>query len=96
MRAFTRAALVAVCVVGAALAVVSAAQAAPNAAAHKCRYYYSSWGQGPNGEIEGFGDYAEGATDPQGRVCQNGWWADARENEKEGTRADGSGLMARR
>ncbi|MFE7570786.1 hypothetical protein ACFU76_28145 [Streptomyces sp. NPDC057539] len=92
MRAFTRAALVAVCAVGAALAVVPTAQAAPNAAAQKCRYFYTSWGQGPNGETTGFGDYAEGATDPQGRTCQNGWWSDAREKadprdkREEGTR----------
>ncbi|MEV6418156.1 hypothetical protein [Streptomyces sp. NPDC051662] len=84
MRVFTRAVAVVVCTAGAALAVVPTAQAAPNSAAQKCRYYYHAGGQGPNGEIDGFGDYAEGATDPQGRVCQNGWWADAREDGVRG------------
>ncbi|MEU7042554.1 hypothetical protein AB0A77_16015 [Streptomyces varsoviensis] len=74
MRAFTRAVVVAVCAAGAALSVVPVAEAAPNAAG--CRYYYTSWGRGPNGETTGSGEYAEGARDPEGRVCRNGWWVD--------------------
>ncbi|MFE4367150.1 hypothetical protein ACFRMN_02650 [Streptomyces sp. NPDC056835] len=86
MRVFTRAVAVVVCAAGAALTVVPVAQAAPNAAAQKCRYYYHGWGQGPNGETTGFGDYAEGATDPEGRVCEHGWWVDVSENDRGGAR----------
>ncbi|MFJ2813879.1 hypothetical protein [Streptomyces sp. NPDC087294] len=66
-----RALLVAVCAAGVALTTVPAAQAAPQA---NCRYYYTSAWHGPNGETTGSGNYAEGDTDPEGRVCENGWW----------------------
>ncbi|MFC4566027.1 hypothetical protein ACFO4E_29585 [Nocardiopsis mangrovi] len=69
MKAFTRAALIAACAAGAALAVVHPAQAAEG-----CRYYYTSFFQGPNGETTGSGEYAEGDRDPEGRICRNGWW----------------------
>ncbi|WP_411144933.1 hypothetical protein [Streptomyces sp. x-80] len=74
MRVFTRAALAVACAAGAALSFVPAAQAAPGTAAAGCRYYYTSWFHGPNGETTGSGNYAEGDIDPEGRVCRNGWW----------------------
>jgi hypothetical protein len=74
MRMIIRATLTAVCAASAALAIVPAAQAATHAG-QGCRYYYTSWGKGPNGETTGYGDYKEGDTDPEGRVCQNGWWS---------------------
>ncbi|MEV4441830.1 hypothetical protein AB0K09_23020 [Streptomyces sp. NPDC049577] len=69
LQKFVRAALVAACALGAALSVAPAAQAGAG-----CRYYYSSYATGPNGETTGHGDYAEGDTDPEGRVCQDGVW----------------------
>ncbi|MGW5422313.1 hypothetical protein [Streptomyces sp. NPDC003943] len=79
MKAFTRLVAVAACTAAAALAVVPTAQAAPGAApaakaAAGCRYYYTSYFTGPNGEKTGSGEYAEGDHDPEGRVCRNGWW----------------------
>ncbi|MFF2081139.1 hypothetical protein ACFVXG_41020 [Kitasatospora sp. NPDC058162] len=78
MRRFTRAALVAVCAAGAVLSVVPSAQAATSG--QGCRYYYTSYFPGPNGQTTGYGDYPEGATDPEGRVCQDGWWVDQDDN----------------
>ncbi|MEU1291692.1 MULTISPECIES: hypothetical protein [unclassified Streptomyces] len=75
MKTFTRLLAVATCTAAAALAVVPAAQATPAAkAAGGCRYYYTSYFTGPNGEKTGSGEYAEGDHDPEGRICRNGWW----------------------
>ncbi|MFE9607257.1 hypothetical protein [Streptomyces sp. NPDC006012] len=76
MRTVVRAALLAVCTTAVALSVVPAAQAAQSG----CRYYYTSWGRGPHGETTGSGEYAEGDRDPEGRICQNGWWIDPNED----------------
>jgi hypothetical protein len=70
MGKLTHAALAGMCVLGAALAIVPAAGAEPG---QGCRYYYTSWGQGPERETTGYGEYQEGDLDPEGRVCQNGW-----------------------
>lgn len=76
MRKFVSAVLLAACTAGITLAVVPTAQAAGNG----CRYYYtSSLGRGPNGETSGFGNYAEGDRDPEGRICENGWWVETQE-----------------
>ena len=80
MRVVTRAVLMAVCAAATALAVVPPAQAAPTAASG-CTYYYTSWGRGPNGQTTGSGYYPEGTSDPEGRVCQNGWWVDPNEGQ---------------
>ncbi|XIE77156.1 hypothetical protein AB6O49_00215 [Streptomyces sp. SBR177] len=75
MKTLTRLVAVAACTAAAALAVVPVAQAAPAAkAAAGCRYYYTSYFNGPNGEKTGSGEYAEGDHDPEGRICRNGWW----------------------
>jgi len=77
MKTFTRLVAVAACTAAAALALVPTAQAAPTEPAAKaaagCRYYYTSYFTGPNGEKTGSGEYAEGDHDPEGRVCRNGW-----------------------
>ncbi|MGW5002463.1 hypothetical protein ACWEP8_32925 [Streptomyces hydrogenans] len=69
MKTFTRLVAVAACTAAAALTVVPAAQAAGG-----CRYYYTSYYTGPNGETKGSGQYVEGDHDPEGRICRNGWW----------------------
>ncbi|MFJ5921080.1 hypothetical protein ACIQF6_00600 [Kitasatospora sp. NPDC092948] len=74
VKKLLRTAVVAACAASAALAVVPVAHAASQG--QGCRYYYTSWFKGPNGQTDGYGDYPEGATDPEGRVCQNGWWVD--------------------
>ncbi|MFI9046206.1 hypothetical protein [Streptomyces sp. NPDC053427] len=75
MGKLTRAAIAGLMVLGAGLAAVPAAQAAQGQGQGQgCRYYYTSWGQGPNGETTGYGDYNEGDHDPEGRVCHDGWW----------------------
>ncbi|MFH7595695.1 hypothetical protein WDV06_11415 [Streptomyces racemochromogenes] len=87
MKTFTRVVAVAACTAAAALTVVPAAQAAPaaRAAAAGCRYYYTSYFTGPNGEKTGSGEYAEGDHDPEGRICRNGWWVSPYELEDPGT-----------
>ncbi|MFJ9853028.1 hypothetical protein [Streptomyces sp. NPDC101150] len=80
MGKLTRAAIAGLMVLGAGLTAVPAAQAA-QVQGQGCRYYYTSWGQGPNGETTGYGDYAEGDHDPEGRVCRNGWWEDQGEQD---------------
>jgi hypothetical protein len=77
MRKLMSVVLLAMCTAGVAISVAPTAQAAQG-----CRYYYTSWGQGPNGETTGFGEYAEGDRDPEGRVCENGWWVSAKENDR--------------
>ncbi|MFD5326219.1 hypothetical protein [Streptomyces sp. NPDC127092] len=85
MQTFTRLVAVAACTAAAALAVVPTAQAAPAAkAAAGCRYYYTSYFTGPNGEKTGSGEYAEGDHDPEGRVCRNGWWVSPYELDDRG------------
>ncbi|MEU8762286.1 hypothetical protein [Streptomyces sp. NPDC048659] len=78
MKTFTRLVTAVACTAAATLTLVPAAQAAPSAttaqAAAGCRYYYTSYFRGPNGEKTGSGEYAEGDLDPEGRVCRNGWW----------------------
>lgn len=74
MRVLTRAAVAAACAAG--IAVSAAPAGAAPLAGQGCRYYYTSWAQGPNGQTDGFGDYEEGQTDPEGRVCQDGWWVE--------------------
>ncbi|GAA0518385.1 hypothetical protein GCM10011581_22790 [Saccharopolyspora subtropica] len=80
MGKLMRAALAGMCVLGAGLVVTPLASAEPQ---QGCRYYYTSWGQGPNGETTGFGEYQEGDIDPEGRVCQNGWWVTQTPDESE-------------
>ncbi|MFD5419106.1 hypothetical protein ACFWJT_13880 [Streptomyces sp. NPDC127069] len=86
MKTFTRLVAVAACTAAAALTVVPTAQAAPVArpAAAGCRYYYTSYFTGPNGEKTGSGEYAEGDHDPEGRICRNGWWVSPYELEDPG------------
>ncbi|MFC8505138.1 hypothetical protein ACFU3J_00240 [Streptomyces sp. NPDC057411] len=76
MTTFTRLVTAAACTAAAALTLVPTAQAAAPAAqaAAGCRYYYTSYFKGPNGETKGSGEYAEGDHDPEGRICRNGWW----------------------
>ncbi len=76
MRKLASAVLLVACTAGLAVSIAPAAQAAGKG----CRYYYtSSYGRGPNGETSGYGDYAEGDRDPEGRICQDGWWVETRE-----------------
>ncbi|MFD4376049.1 hypothetical protein [Streptomyces sp. NPDC058486] len=78
MRALTRAAAVALCAAGLAVTLAPTAQAAG------CRYYYTSYFTGPNGEKTGSGNYAEGDRDPEGRVCENGWWVSPYDQDPRG------------
>lgn len=78
MRKLMSAVLLAICTAGVAVSVAPAAQAAGQG----CRYYYTSWGQGPNGETSGYGQYAEGDRDPEDRVCENGWWVSPNEDDQ--------------
>ncbi|MER8236488.1 hypothetical protein ACIRQY_32060 [Streptomyces sp. NPDC101490] len=75
-----RAAAVSVCAAGLAFSLAPAAQAAQ---ASGCRYYYTSWFTGPNGQTTGSGEYAEGDRDPEGRICENGWWVSP-QDERDG------------
>ncbi len=78
MRKMVSAVLLAVCTAGVVVSVAPTAQAAGQG----CRYYYtSSMGRGPNGETSGYGDYAQGDRDPEGRVCENGWWIETNEDQ---------------
>ncbi|MET8976149.1 hypothetical protein ABZX85_11070 [Streptomyces sp. NPDC004539] len=72
MRRFVPA-LLAASFVATALTVAIAPLASASAAAG-CRYYYTSYYRGPNGETKGSGEYREGDHDPEGRICRNGWW----------------------
>ncbi|WP_416973267.1 hypothetical protein [Streptomyces sp. 4F14] len=58
---------------------VAIAPLASASAAAGCRYYYTSYFRGPNGETKGSGEYSEGDHDPEGRICRNGWWMEAAE-----------------
>jgi hypothetical protein len=63
---------------GGGVLLASPASAESNAPAARpmldCRYSFSSVFPGPNRETQGDRYYPEGATDPEGRTCTNGWW----------------------
>ncbi|NRQ37826.1 hypothetical protein HII36_39260 [Nonomuraea sp. NN258] len=73
MRHLTRAAAaLALSTAGAALTVVPSAQA--DLQRNGCRYFFTSLFPSPAGDSTGMATYAEGDHDPEGRVCEDGWW----------------------
>ncbi|QCX82309.1 hypothetical protein C9F11_46715 (plasmid) [Streptomyces sp. YIM 121038] len=70
LRTLSRLAVAGACALAAVAGTASVAHAREG-----CRYYYTSWFTGPNGETTGYGDYQVGDLDPEGRVClDSGWW----------------------
>lgn len=82
MRTTAQTALV-MLLAGSSLTVASAVLAAPANAAQGCRYYYTSVFLGPEGQTTGSGTFAEGDMDPEGRVCESGWWVHATSDEAQ-------------